>query len=65
MPIPAVDLTPGDTYLHGTTRLTVTDWPTTTRGCLGGDVLRIPVRDTHGVESCDVVHTDHQVQKET
>ncbi|KOX10119.1 hypothetical protein [Nocardiopsis sp. NRRL B-16309] len=65
MPTPAVDLTPGDTYAYGPHVFTVTARPYTVPGCFGEDVLRIPVRDHNGVDTCDVVYPDHEVQKET
>ncbi len=64
MPTPACTLTPGDTYTHGTDTFTVTARPYTVPGLLGGDVLRIPVRDHNGADTNDVVYPDHQVQKE-
>lgn len=63
MPTPARTLTPGDTYLHGTTRLTVTARPYTVPGCLGDTVLRIPVRTHEGSEYNDVVYPDHEVEE--
>ena len=58
---PATNLTPGDTYTVGPDTLTVTDHPHTTTGMLGDKVLRIPVRQSDGTETADVVHPDHTV----